>query len=384
MKNKINFIRNKEYIRNIICILLFFTFIFFIYILHIKCFYANLISDHYNMTSYLITYKNGFISRGFIGTLYSIIPLNKFLSIMHILSLIYVTIIFIFILKNIISVLIKTFNNVNLTFLYVFMMTSSSIIYFTLHHYNTKLEIFWYLLFIPVFYSFLNLKKYKMFKVCMIFIFSIISVLIHQGFVFILMPFIMILFWEENEKKICIFYMFIVGIIFLICQFLGKGNAEEIWYNVENKMLQLGLNDLEHATFSMKKMIYLEYKLKITEHFKILMKGFININLKMFLSILIINIANIFCLIYLMISIFGKKLKLYIPFILASQIPLYVLTIDYDRWILLLMLNCQLLITYKLRKVNDINKIKIIKPNIIFVIIFLINLFGVLYGFLFV
>ncbi len=357
-------------IRNIICFIAFVCVNIFILIEFLM---RKNIIDYYNSATFLISYKNGFISRGFIGTIFNLIPLEKFLIAIAIVTGIGVVVLTIFILKNVFQIFFERIDE-PVCFWFLFMMCSNTVLHFMFRNSHTKMDLFWYLLFIPIFASFLNFEKNKIRNIIFLFLFSIISILIHQAFIFVLAPFILILLWDINEKKILIPYILTIGITFFICQFLGKGNYELIAEEAFSKANTIFYD--KRALNYIQKMLLMEYKMSVFEHFKALKNEFLNVNLKLFFEMSLFNIINISILIRMLIYTYKEKLKLYLPFLLLSQFPLYLLTIDYERWLFLFLLNLQFLVVFCLRRKENV---KIEEPSHFNYILFFINMCFVVY-----
>lgn len=359
-------------IRNFIC---FITFIFINIFVLIEFLLRKNTVNYYNAATFLISYKNGFISRGFIGTILNLIPQQKYLIAIGLVTGIGTVIFTAFLLKQVFHIFFERMDE-NVCYWFLFMMVSSAAFHFTFRHSHTKMDLFWYLLFIPIFTSFLNFKEKKIRNIIFLFLFSIISILIHQGFIFVIAPFIFVLLWDSDEKKILIPYALTIGITFLLCQFFGKGDFQLIATEALNKVNTVFYYDQETAWGYIKKMLYMEYSMSIFEHFKVLKKEFINVNFKLFLYLSSLNILNIYVLFKVFIYTFKNKTKLYIPFLALTQLPLYLLTIDYERWFILFLLNLQLLIIYKLRKGE---KVEMLAPAKYMALFFVLNMIAVVY-----
>ena len=364
--------KNKIEIKNII-ILFIFTFLNIFAL--IEFLFRRNIVNYYNMATFLISYKNGFVSRGFIGTILNLIPEEKYLIIIATMTAIGVSIFTIFILIQVFHIFFENIKE-DVCYWFLFMMCSSTSIHFLFRNSHTKMDLFWYILFIPIFIGFLNFNKHKIRNIIFLFLFSIMAILIHQAFIFVIAPFILVLLWDVNERKILIPYTIIIGITFLICQFCGKGNYELILQDVYDKTYKVFSYNQDYAWTYIHKMLYLEYKMPVFEHFHYLKKEFMDVNLRLYFFTYIFNFINICILIKLFINMYKKKTKLYIPFLILSQLPLYVLTIDYERWFTLFLLNMQLLIIYGLRNKKEIQIKK--KKNITYGF-FIINLICILY-----
>ena len=128
---------------------------------------------YYNTATFLISYKNGFVSRGFIGTLLNVLPEKYYLHAIMIGAGVGVSIITSFIIIQIFHIFLKRMNE-NICYWFLFMMCSSASLYFLFRDYHTKMELFWYLLFIPIFIGLLNFKKKKFIKIIIILLLSII------------------------------------------------------------------------------------------------------------------------------------------------------------------------------------------------------------------
>ena len=89
---------------------------------------------------------------------------------------------------------------------FLFAVSSSTVIHFMFREAHLKMELFWYLLFIPVFLGFLDFKKHRILNSIILLLFSVLSILIHQAFIFVIAPFIMIMLIESDEKVLLFFY----------------------------------------------------------------------------------------------------------------------------------------------------------------------------------
>ena len=98
------------------------------------------------------------------------------------------------------------------------------------------------------------------------------------------------------------------------------------------------------------KMLYLEYNLPIINHMKILMKEMIKVNIPLFIEVFFANILNIITLIFLYCNIYKKQDLKYFILLILTQIPLYLLTIDIERWFVLFLFNMQLFLLNKIQR----------------------------------
>jgi hypothetical protein len=229
--------------------------------------------------------------------------------------------------------------------------------------YNSKLDIYWIIILIL---SLILLKKnINNYKIFIIFLLSIIGVFIHQGFIFVTMPFICVLLYEKiekNKKIIILFYMASVGISFIICQFFGKVEYLKILEYVSNRAEEANINS-EYI----KLILMLEYEMNVFDHLEFLQEAYFGYHIPCFIAIFCISIIGTVLSIMLFKKLYKKNYILYFIFLLLCQIPLIALTTDLDRWFLLFMLQINILNIYKLSNNNNYSDIKFtFKVNNIF------------------
>ena len=306
----------------------------------------------YPSTVYFITYENGFVSRGLIGTVLRFFITDAHIKIFSkIICCTMLTLYIIYIFNSIIKVLKKSKND-NFVFCLLFCFCSSFLLVYSKWEYYMTLDIFWLFISIFIFLCFNNLKKWK---IPIIFLLSITGIFIHQGFLFTMCPIICILFLDNKKYKTFFIYGISMICIFLFCQFGGNVDAETVF---NSAIFHASVADVElfpEAVEKMQKMIYLEYKYNVWDHFSLIGNEY-PFYIKTAIIYIVTNLINLFFLFKLLNKIkFNMNKKLYIAILIISQIPLLVLTIDLDRWTVLMILNLYMFLLYKARK-GEINE----------------------------
>ena len=304
----------------------------------------------YTFTSYLLTYDKGFISRGIIGTVYSFLFNDDNL----INGFIYTNIIFNIILCGwFLFNITKLIKNNNENLLLSLSFCSFPIFYFWIPKFFGRIEIFWYLGFVFILWCFKDLTTLKTF---MIFILSAICILIHHGFLFLIAPFVCILFLEQNKKKEFLLYGFFMIFIFLICQFMGKVDYNIMYNYVFNRINNSNIKLYYTSEYSRNEadiMLQYEFKIPIWEHIKVLKQGIVVISI-LAISILLTHIINISAIRKILSSFYSinKKVLFYFVMVISSLVVLCGLTIDWNRWVILFILSLQFFTIFKLNTTN--------------------------------
>ena len=326
------------------------TFLILFILSLIYCFLIQS-SMHWYFTSYLLDYKNGFISRGFIGNIFQkIFPLDySYRKNVTILAKILWTIIDMIYIYLFIKMGSKIKDKITQRVFLLIGMSSFPILYIV-PYLTLKLDFVWvYIYFICMF---LLLKKgLNILNGLIIIILSSIGILSHQAFIFTTFPFIFLfiildIYFTKEKKQIknkillLIFLSLIIFIFFLICQFLGKIDINIISKDVYDKLIKINeiKNEKEFEKSSFRAMLRFEYEIDIFNHLKILKKDYFR-NLGFSIIIFIISSINL-VFYYEVFKEKLKKLSKYIFIILGiSQLPLYLLTSELIRWTLLFRFN---------------------------------------------
>ena len=326
------------------------TFLILFILSLIYCFLIQS-SMHWYFTSYLLDYKNGFISRGFIGNIFQkIFPLDySYRKNVTILVKILWTIIDIIYIYFFIKIGSKIKDKITQRVFLLIGISSFPILYIV-PYLTLKLDFIWvYIYFICMF---LLLKKgINILNSLIIIILSSIGILSHQAFIFTTFPFIFLfiildIYFTKEKKQIknkillVIFLSFAIFILFLICQFLGKVDINIISESVYDKLIKINQikDEKEFEKSSFRAMLRFEYEIDIFNHLKILKKDYFR-NLGFSIIIFIISSINL-VFYYEVFKEKLKKLSKYIFIILGiSQLPLYLLTSELIRWTLLFRFN---------------------------------------------
>lgn len=326
------------------------TFLILFILSLIYCFLIQS-SMHWYFTSYLLDYKNGFISRGFIGNIFQkIFPLDySYRKNVTILVKILWTIIDMIYIYLFIKMGSKIKDKITQRVFLLIGMSSFPILYIV-PYLTLKLDFVWvYIYFICMF---LLLKKgLNILNGLIIIILSSIGILSHQAFIFATFPFIFLfiildIYFTKEKKQIknkillLIFLSLIIFILFLICQFLGKIDINIISKDVYDKLIKINeiKNEKEFEKSNFRAMLRFEYEIDIFNHLKILKKDYFR-NLGFSIIIFIISSINL-VFYYEVFKEKLKKLSKYIFIILGiSQLPLYLLTSELIRWTLLFRFN---------------------------------------------
>lgn len=290
--------------------------------------------DSYTLTSAYITYDLGFISRGFIGTFfYNLAPKENFVH----------TVFFIWRLLTVIAILLlnikfqkylNDIKNITTKCILNFMLFLPTYIHFTIMNYDTRLDTFWLLLFLVMLYVLENNKMHIYMKTAICTILSSLAIIIHQGAVFMIAPFIALYIWQDKKIPTIFIYGIPVSASFLICQFAAKPNINIVKSDINNK-----LNRTDFFTHFADKadlelvmtMLELEYNIPVTKH---IINGGINnciiINACITIAAIIFFVISLWALHTILLkSIFKtyERICLIAPLIITC-----VLTIDYFRW----------------------------------------------------
>lgn len=337
------------------------TFLILFILSLIYCFLIQS-SMHWYFTSYLLDYKNGFISRGFIGNIFQkIFPLDySYRKNVTILVKILWTIIDMIYIYLFIKMGSKIKDKITQRVFLLIGMSSFPILYIV-PYLTLKLDFVWvYIYFICMF---LLLKKgLNILNGLIIIILSSIGILSHQAFIFTTFPFIFLfiildIYFTKEKKQIknkillLIFLSLIIFILFLICQFLGKIDINIISKYVYDKLIKINeiKNEKEFEKSSFRAMLRFEYEIDIFNHLKILKKDYFR-NLGFSIIIFIISSINL-VFYYEVFKEKLKKLSKYIFIILGiSQLPLYLLTSELIRWTLLFRFNLFVFLIFFIQK----------------------------------
>lgn len=287
----------------------------------------------YEATSFYITYDNGFISRGLIATiLYNIIPHEHYVTIVDllckcltILTILYFNIKYQYFIS-------KFSNNTNILKQLIILLFAPVCSHFMMMTYAHRLDSFLLILFIAMI-EILSIKKLNEYlKVSICTVLSVLSILIHQGSLFITIPCIALYIWQTKNIKSAILYGIPVAIAFYICQFGNKIDYEIIIADFMQKAQETDhwniyrSGDLAGSVH----MIKLEYKYSILQHYSIMPPDF------GFTNIVYLVIALILTFPFLKImhqQLTTKIFKNYELICLASvHVILNILTCDRIRW----------------------------------------------------
>lgn len=320
----------------------------FIFIFSIICFalfitYYGKEVRRYNTTILAFNYSYGFISRGFLGTLYlglnEILPFDilNYESVVNITLIATSFIVFIFLILAII------------------LLAKIEVKYHTNMQY---IILFFVMFFVPMFYSFRNMGRpdvYMMFFtflglmliVCekfewLLIPLAILSVMVHQGYVFMFYNIYMYLLvyksfrntGKKRKKYLAILSISFlsVSILFLYFNFFSHINGEEIYDEIVALATKLGNEGevfdilVNHEILGIDpweeewpQHIYNFIELPI---FCLLMSPYIVLGVRLFKSI--IKSAE---------TKAEKYLYAFLPVCSLTMLPSYLLKIDYGRWI---------------------------------------------------
>lgn len=348
------------------CIILVFLSLFICGLF--SFFYETKTVDWY-FTSYILDYKNGFISRGLIGSIFqlffSIDDTYRFIVTNIIkLSFFVIFILFILFLLN----MTKKIKDMFTREIFLLIGISSFPILYFYPSLSLKLDFIWiYTYFISIIMLFKN--GFNIINSIFVSIISILAILSHQAFIFTTFPFIFligfidsIIYYKENKidkilhsKNIGLFIFITTScILFIICQFFGKIDIKLIYEDVFNKLVKMGelttIEEFRKSSFAM--MVNCEYNLSVFSHLKILKNDWLR-NLTLLIFLIPMLILNIIFMNEILKQKFKKNSKYIFIFLAICQLPLFFLTTELIRWTFLFHFNtflftCFYLCKYKL------------------------------------
>lgn len=288
------------------------------------------------ITPYALSYRLGFISRGLIGSLIRLVVPN--LTIKHIYIIILINILFLcgLTLFFMHKILVKAYDdskNGILFLLGLFLVNPGSIAF--LFYWGNFGRFDMYLLMALIISSLLIIYDKCVWIVPLI---CAGAVLTHQAFVFQYFPAILVLLFysafvlkRKYGKSIFIFTLFATCILFLYMQFFSHIN-----YTYEETMAIIDTTtDLPQSYIKDDMMVKIEYFTSVFDTFGVFVKIPFWRNLLKSLTI-ILMLAPMIKIIADIWKCFVKKHKSIICrllpwFILAAEIPMFILTCDYGR-----------------------------------------------------
>ncbi|MGI6329231.1 MAG: hypothetical protein ACOXZR_00015 [Bacilli bacterium] len=369
----IKWIKDNSYFLIILSILLTVYFINF-----------NSISklNIYNFVFYTFSYNFGFISRGLIGSIFSLflgyITIKKVYFILNIVFIIFL--IFIAYILNLFIKKSKEKETAFLTMLLCIFTPASFMLMITGNEFG-RLDIFIYILSIIAFIIIYK-KRYLIF-IPLIFIFAMF---IHQNFLFMYAPLILSILiynWvkERNEKWLVLFlvsFLCLTFSFFLILKF-GKPtnfkNAEEFAIVLREKT-NIPISSSNFGA------IDAEYFKSIKEHFKLTQARLKITPKKNFVIGLFLLISYLYIQFILCYKEILKKYK-YSTFLLIfscfGSLPLFFIGVDFGRWYIAIINSLVLLFVYlmfdnmkereKSFKINKSNQFLLIGILIFYILI---------------
>lgn len=297
----------------------------------------------YNTTILAFNYSYGFISRGLLGTLYmgldALLPFDilNYESVVNVTLIATSVIVFVFLLLAILLL-----SKIDLTY-----------------HTNIQYVIlFFAMFFVPMFYSFRNMGRPDVYMMFFTFIgltlivcekyewllipLSILSVMVHQGYVFMFYNIFMYLLiykafhntGKKRNKYLCILItsFLSVSVLFLYFNFFSHINGEEIYNEIVTLATKLGNEGevfdilINHEILGIDpwaeewpQHIYNFIELPI---FCLIMSPYILLGVRLFKNI--INAAE---------NKAKKYLYILLPLCSLTMLPSYLLKIDYGRWL---------------------------------------------------
>lgn len=303
-------------------------------------------------TPYLLSYEFGFISRGFIGTIFKLLYPN-----LNIYTL-YIIFILIIVTLGMMTILIlqKVYrhdgsNSIFLVFVYclLFLTNPGSIAYLFNQKNFVRFDAFLIIItYISLLITISNKRGY------LVAILSIIGIMIHQSFLFLYFPFIILIFTHHtlvnSAKKrefIWIGLLIItVAIITYYLQFYGKIRGIEL-----SDLVHLLQNQYQDIPIS-KLMIRREYFSSIREIFEVVSPKLVKLFFYLIIQvILLFPLIIIFCQIWKRIIIntssnINKTIFRIMSLSFITMLPLFITTIDWGRWISSIIITQFLFIFY--------------------------------------
>ena len=307
------------------------------------------IMGQYISAAYFINYNNGFISRGFLGTFFNLFPDKFFILAIFCYNIIIITFIFVYFYKEV-SQFINKFKDIDIQKnKKLFMGTLSPILLISFFEIFGRFDNTLYLIFILILLINQHFKN-NFIKFNLIIALSIMGILIHQIFIFLIFPFILITFIDENKYKEALMYSIICMICFIFCYIFGKQDFNIVYDNIIEKISKVNYYkyfknehfcSLETAQNDIDAMLQLEYKYSVFKH-PFLLKydiiGHILCWVIYFIAFIIPLSSQITMIKKVLIkekTIFNlNKYKTYCFIIIVFYLPLYILAIDYERWII--------------------------------------------------
>lgn len=341
---------------------------FEIIILLITLYNHNYVHD-YNLTSYYVNYSNGFVSRGLIGTIFDLLFEYNFLfeyKVIAVHMLVFViTYILQFVIYAKISKKLLEKNNFFEDYFFLFMTSFANISFFLICECMgikfiefMKLDVFNYLITLIITILFLR-KNPGVFTYIITIILASISILIHQGSFFTYHNLILFLVGYESffinkklTKKILFFVFFIVtSSVFLICQFVDVVPYETIVEETSKRIRQAE----QPYTIQHDEVLTMEYEVSVLEHFKIYgvyyVIAFWCRGIEFLIKYLMVPYVFIYALMQKNKTVFKSKLiKLFLLYVIVVKLAVFLLTLDWIRWIAFMLQEITLAIAYLLMK----------------------------------
>ncbi len=300
----------------------------------------NVVLTQYVITSYFINYNNGFITRGLIGSFFNLFPNEIFINSVFVINSI---LIFVIVFYCFIQYLKAERKAKALPFAFFI-----PILTYFMYNSLGRLELYLFLIFILIIEIFYSKNVSNIFKLLLITILSCIGILIHQVFVFMVMPFVFLIFFENRKYKEIVFYVFVCFIVFCICYLFGKQDFEIIYTSVFKKVNDVNFYNyykdehgcsLSSAKNDMDAMLQLEFLYPFYKHIFYLKKDIV-IHIILFFIGFIIVLFPLYLVDKALNNYFKdekiykyNKYKMYKIFLLVANIILFVFAIDYERWL---------------------------------------------------
>ena len=326
-------------------------------------FYYNILEMHfsfYNITSYFINYDLGFVSRGLVGSVFKLfIGYNEnFKRNLIITYDAFVIVCYYAQLYLVYKVLKKIENNEKFKLIenYFFIWATSistSVFYFITSYMNytiinlstefLRTDIIAYLLILFMMIVLIKEKR-KLIDYILVTLVSTIMIYMHQGIFFIYIPMIAFIFLydafyiekRKSMKIIFVFFVLIVSISFLICQFVDVVSFLDLKNYIQRIMKEQCKLPFNNASSWM---LQMEYDSSIMVHRKLFfgIEGTINYCREGLFMICFYYPVLLFLAINMIkkyeIKINKKLFILYVIYVVVIKGCLYVLTVDWFRWI---------------------------------------------------
>ena len=184
--------------------------------------------DNYNIVYYALDYSNGFITRGLAGALFGKAVMNMGVSVVLWVPIIKIIYSFCFYAMAF-AAMKKYFRTDNTLCIMIAMMFMRPLYLNSSVMYVIKTDIFWYTCMIPILIVLWSDKRSKFaLKMTVVLIFSIISMLFHQAFIFIFAPLVCAILLDKNEMKWLVVYGLIMCTVFVFLSKFCTGDYTEV------------------------------------------------------------------------------------------------------------------------------------------------------------